>query len=307
MPNAILTTIAISASSLLFVTAVSSETLPSVVNSTDVISSTDVNLFVSPNIPDALELAGEVVPIHGFGVRERLDKELIVNTYRHSSTILYLKKSSRWFPVIEEILKEEGVPNDFKYLAVIESGLSQVVSPAGASGFWQFMKKTAPEYGLEVSPSVDERYDVAKSTRAACQYLKESYTHFGSWSLAAASYNMGQYGVEKRLDEQSVDNYWDLHLNKETGRYVYRMLAIKEVMSSPVKYGFHISPENMYFPHEVRELEVSENISNLNDFALENGSNLKELKALNPWLRKGYLTVKPGKTYFISLPKIVTE
>ena len=307
MPNAILTTIAISASSLLFVTAVSSETLPSVVNSTDVISSTDVNLFVSPNIPDALELAGEVVPIHGFGVRESLDKELIVNTYRHSSTILYLKKSSRWFPVIEEILNEEGVPNDFKYLAVIESGLSQVVSPAGASGFWQFMKKTAPEYGLEVSASVDERYDVEKSTRAACQYLKKSHTRFGNWSLAAAAYNMGKYGVEKRLDEQSVDNYWDLHLNSETGRYVYRMLAIKEVMSSPVKYGFHISPENMYLPHEVREFEVSENISNLNDFALENGSNLKELKALNPWLRKGYLTVKPGKTYVISLPKIVTE
>ena len=301
MSNAILSTIALSASSLLFVTSVSSESLTSVVNATD------VNVFVSPNIPDALELAGEIVPIHGFGVRESLDKELIVNTYRHSSTILYLKKSSRWFPVIEEILKEEGVPNDFKYLAVIESGLSQVVSPAGASGFWQFMKKTAPEYGLEVSTSVDERYDVEKSTRAACQYLKESHTHFGSWSLAAASYNMGQYGVEKRLDEQSVDNYWDLHLNSETGRYVYRMLAIKEVMSSPVKYGFHISPANMYLPHEVREFEVSENISNLNDFALENGSNLKELKALNPWLRKGYLTVKPGKTYVISLPKIVTE
>ena len=301
MPNAILSTIALSASSLLFVTSVSSESLTSIVNATD------VNVFVSPNIPDALELAGEVVPIHGFGVRESLDKELIVNTYRHSSTIMYLKKSSRWFPVIEEILEEEGVPNDFKYLAVIESGLSQVVSPAGASGFWQFMKKTAPEYGLEVSASVDERYDVEKSTRAACQYLKESYTRFGSWSLAAASYNMGQYGVEKRLEEQSVDNYWALHLNSETGRYVYRMLAIKEVMSSPVKYGFHISPENLYLPHEVRELEVSANISNLNDFALENGSNLKELKALNPWLRKGYLTVKPGKTYFISLPKIVTE
>ena len=264
-------------------------------------------MFVSPNIPDALELAGEIVPMNGFGVRESLDKELIVNTYRHSSTIMYLKKSSRWFPVIEEILKEEGVPNDFKYLAVIESGLCQVVSPAGASGFWQFMKNTAPEYGLEVSASVDERYDVEKSTRAACQYLKESYTRFGSWALAAAAYNMGQYGVEKCLDEQSVDNYWDLHLNSETGRYVYRMLAIKEVMSSPVKYGFHISPENLYLPYEVREIEVSENISNLNDFALKNGSNLKELKALNPWLRNGYLTVKPGKTYFISLPKIVTE
>jgi len=301
MPNTILSTIAIAASSVLFVTSVSSETLPSVVQTTE------VSVFVSPTIPDALELAGERVPIDGFGVRESLDKELIVNTYRHSSTILYLKKSARWFPVIEEILKEEGVPNDFKYLAVIESGLSQVVSPAGASGFWQFMKKTAPEYGLEVSASVDERYDVEKSTRAACQYLKESYIRFGSWSLAAASYNMGQHGVEKCLDEQSVDNYWDLHLNSETGRYVYRMLAIKEVMSSPVTYGFHISSDGLYLPHDVREIEVSENISNLNDFALKNGSNLKEIKALNPWLRKGYLTVKPGKTYVISLPKIVTE
>ena len=175
MQKAILTTIALCALSLLLVTSVSSETLPSVVQTSD------DSVFVSPDIPEALELAGEVVPMNGFGVRESLDRELIVNTYRHSSTILYLKKSTRWFPVIEEILKEEGVPNDFKYLAVIESGLSQVVSPAGASGFWQFMKKTAPEYGLEVSASVDERYDVAKSTRAACQYLKESLYTF--WKL----------------------------------------------------------------------------------------------------------------------------
>ena len=300
MPNPILTLV-LSASSLLLVTSVSSETLPFT------IPTPVESVFVSPNVPDALDLAGEIVPINGFGVKESLDKELIVNTYRHSSTIMYLKRASRWFPIIEEILEEEGVPNDFKYLAVIESGLSQVVSPAGASGFWQFMKKTAPEYGLEVSHTVDERYDVEKSTRAACEYLKESYIRFGSWSLAAASYNMGQYGVEKRLEEQRVDNYWDLHLNTETGRYVYRMLAIKEVMNSPEKYGFNIPFANLYSPHEVREITVSADISNLNDFALENGSNLKELKALNPWLRKGYLAVKPGKTYRISLPKIVTE
>ena len=300
MPNPILTLV-LSASSLLLVTSVSSETLPFT------IPTPVESVYVSPNVPDVLDLAGEIVPINGFGVKESLDKELIVNTYRHSSTIMYLKRASRWFPIIEDILKEEGVPNDFKYLAVIESGLSQVSSPAGASGFWQFMKKTAPEYGLEVSHTVDERYDVEKSTRAACEYLKESYIRFGSWSLAAASYNMGQYGVEKRLEEQRVDNYWDLHLNTETGRYVYRMLAIKEVMNSPEKYGFIIPYDNLYSPHEVREIKVSADISNLNDFALANGSNLKELKALNPWLRKGYLAVKPGKTYLISLPKIVTE
>jgi membrane-bound lytic murein transglycosylase D len=301
MPNAILSTIALSASSIFLVASVSSEEIPSV------IPTTNTSVVVSPIIPDEIELAGEIVPIDGFGVRENLDKELIVNTYRHSSTILYLKRSARWFPLIEEILEEEGVPNDFKYLAVIESGLSQVVSPAGASGFWQFMKKTAPEYGLEVSHSVDERYDVEKSTRAACTYLKESYIRFGSWALAAASYNMGQSGVEKRLEEQRVDNYWDLHLNSETGRYVYRLLAIKEVMNSPEKYGFHISSENLYSPHEVRDIAVSADISNISDFALENGSNLREVKALNPWLRKSYLTVKPGKVYSISLPKIVTE
>lgn len=301
MPNAILSTIALSASSIFLVASVSSEEIPSV------IPTTNTSVVVSPIIPDEIELAGEIVPIDGFGVRENLDKELIVNTYRHSSTILYLKRSARWFPLIEEILEEEGVPNDFKYLAVIESGLSQVVSPAGASGFWQFMKKTAPEYGLEVSHSVDERYDVEKSTRAACTYLKESYIRFGSWALAAASYNMGQSGVEKRLEEQRVDNYWDLHLNSETGRYVYRLLAIKEVMNSPEKYGFYISSENLYFPHEVREIAVSADISNISDFALENGSNLREVKALNPWLRKSYLTVKPGKVYSISLPKIVIE
>lgn len=301
MPNAILTTIAISASSLLLVASISSKKIPSA------IPTTNTSVVVSPKIPDVIELAGEAVPIDVFGVRENFDKELIVNTFRHSSTIMYLKRSTRWFPIIEEILEEEGVPNDFKYLAVIESGLSQVVSPAGASGFWQFMKKTAPEYGLEVSQSVDERYDVEKSTRAACTYLKESYLRFGSWALAAASYNMGQSGVEKRLEEQRVDNYWDLHLNSETGRYVYRLLAIKEVMNSPEKYGFYISLDNLYYPHEVREITVSADISNLNDFALENGSNLREVKALNPWLRKDYLTVKPGKVYSISLPKIVME
>ena len=197
-------------------------------------------VVVAPAIPSHMTLAGEEVPLNDFGVREALDRELIVNTYRHSGTILYMKRASRWFPVIKPILAEEGVPEDFKYLAVIESGLSQVVSPAGASGFWQFLKKTGPEYGLEVSSTVDERYHVEKATRAACLYLKEAYEKFGSWSLAAASYNMGMSGVTKRLKEQGVDNYWDLHLNSETARYVYRILAVKKVLESPASFGFKL-------------------------------------------------------------------
>jgi hypothetical protein len=249
-----------------------------------------------------MSLAGEEVPMGDFGVREALDRELIINTYRHSSTILYLKRASRWFPVMEEILAEEGVPDDFKYLCVIESGMSQAVSPAGASGFWQFMKKTAPEYGLEVSTTVDERYHVEKATRAACQYLKESYELFGSWSLAAASYNMGRAGVTKRLKEQGVEEYWDLHLNEETARYVYRMLAVKKVLSSPESFGFKLRESDLYKPYAYRVITIEESIADLSAFALENGSNLHELKSLNPWLRKKNIDVGPGQVYEVYLP-----
>ncbi len=265
------------------------------------------SIVVAPVIPTSMSLAGEQVPMEDFMVKEAVDRELIVNTYRHSSTILYLKKQARWFPVIEPILKEEGVPEDFKYLCVIESGMSQVVSPAGASGFWQFMKKTAPEYGLEVSSTVDERYHVEKSTRAACMYLKEAYEKFGSWSLAAASYNMGMAGVTQRLEEQGVEDYWDLHLNSETARYVYRMLAVKEVLSHPEKFGFRLAPKDLYRPYDVRVVKVDSSIESLSAFALENGSNYHELKVLNPWLRKGNLYVSEGKLYDVYLPNTVVE
>ena len=265
------------------------------------------SIVVTPVIPTSMSLAGEQVPMEDFMVKEAVDRELIVNTYRHSSTILYLKKQARWFPVIEPILKEEGVPEDFKYLCVIESGMSQVVSPAGASGFWQFMKKTAPEYGLEVSSTVDERYHVEKSTRAACMYLKEAYEKFGSWSLAAASYNMGMAGVTKRLEEQGVEDYWDLHLNSETARYVYRMLAVKEVLSHPEKFGFRLAPKDLYEPYDVRVVKVDSSIESLSAFALENGSNYHELKVLNPWLTKKNLYVPEGKSYDVYLPNTVVE
>ena len=264
-------------------------------------------VVVAPAIPSQMILAGEVVPLNDFGVREALDRELIVNTYRHSGTILYMKRASRWFPVIEPILAEEGVPDDFKYLAVIESGLSQAVSPAGASGFWQFLKKTGPEYGLEVSPTVDERYHVEKATRAACLYLQEAYDKFGSWSLAAASYNMGMSGVTNRLEEQGVDNYWDLHLNSETARYVYRILAVKKVLESPASFGFMLRESDLYMPYRYRVVEVKESVEDLSAFALENGSNLHELKSLNPWLRKSNLLVDEGQIYQIYFPNTEME
>ena len=301
MPNSLIPAILISASSVLFITAISPDTDSTRVNK--ILPST----VVSPLIPESLFLAGEQVPIESFSVREKLDRELIINTYGHSSSILYLKRASRWFPLIEPILEEHGIPNDFKYLAVIESGLTQAVSPAGASGFWQFMKKTAPEYELEVTSTVDERYHVEKSTHAACQYLLESYEKFGNWGLAAASYNMGMTGVEHRLEAQGVDSYWELHLNSETGRYVYRLLAVKEVLSHPETYGFQLTENDLYLPHEVRKVAITASIENLSEFALKNGSNYRELKELNPWLIKDSFVASPGKTYTVYFPKTVTE
>ncbi|MDA0728690.1 MAG: lytic transglycosylase domain-containing protein [Bacteroidetes bacterium] len=257
---------------------------------------------IAPAVPGELTLFGEPVPMHDFGVREALDMELVVNTYRHSSTILYLKRASRWFPVIEPILAEEGVPEDFKYLAVIESGLSQAVSSAGATGFWQFMKGTAPEFGLEVSGTVDERYHVEKSTRAACAYLKKAQARFGSWVLAAASYNMGQAGVENALDDQHVQTYWDLHLNSETARYVYRLLALREVMETPERYGFHLSSKDVYSPLVYDKVDVTTSVTDLSTFALDHHTTLRELKAFNPWMRKDYLEVPTGKRYEVRIP-----
>ena len=257
---------------------------------------------VAPFVPTDLTLFEEPVPMEAFGVREALDQELIVNTYRHSSTILYLKRASRWFPVIEPILREEGVPEDFKYLAVIESGLSQAVSPAGAAGFWQFMKGTAPEFGLEVSTTVDERYHVEKATHAACSYLKQANERFGSWVLAAASYNMGQAGVDNALKEQQVATYWDLHLNAETARYVYRLLALREVMETPEVFGFQLSRSDVYEPLRHSTVLVSSDIDDLAAFARDHGTTLRELKAFNPWLRKDRLDVGPAQTYEVRIP-----
>jgi len=256
----------------------------------------------APQLPNEEDLAGEVVPLDAFGVREQLDRELIVNTYHHSSTMLYFKRAARWFPVIEPILRENGLPEDLKYLAIIESGLAQVVSPAGAAGFWQFMKGTAPQYGLKVTRDVDERYHVEKATHAACAYLLESKDEFGTWALAAASYNMGKAGVRREMEEQGVETYWELHLNAETARYVYRLLAIKAIFEAPESFGFSIDEDALYEPYQTRTVWATSSIEDAAAFALREGANLKTLKTLNPWLRSNRLTIASGDSVAIAFP-----
>ena len=255
-----------------------------------------------PTRSPVTDFAGEKVPYSDFEVRERVDREILGNTFSHSRTMLIMKRAGRWFPVIEPILKANGVPDDIKYVAVIESDLGNVVSPAGASGFWQFMKTTAPEFGLEVSEEVDERYHVEKATEAACQYFKRAYAKYGSWTLAAASYNMGMAGVSKRLDEQKQSSYYDLDLNSETTRYVARILAVKSLFANPKAYGFNITNADLYPPVPTVTLTVSGPIADLGTFAAENGTNLKMLRELNPWLRKSALTNAKAKTYQVKIP-----
>jgi hypothetical protein len=256
----------------------------------------------SLTLPNELSFCDEKVPLERLDVRERLDRELLVNTYWQSNTLLAHKRASRWFPMIEAILAEEGVPDDLKYIAVIESGLTNVVSPAGAAGYWQFMKETAIRHGLEVNAEVDERYHVEKSTRAACRYLKNGFDKYGSWALSAASYNLGQGGVDKQLGRQKRDNYFDLLLNEETARYVYRIIAMKEIIRDPERYGFHIRKKDLYAPYRTRTEEVNGPVADLADHAIALGTDYKTLKLLNPWLRDNHLTNREGRTYRMLLP-----
>ncbi|MCB0771413.1 MAG: transglycosylase SLT domain-containing protein [Flavobacteriales bacterium] len=256
----------------------------------------------SLTLPNELTFCGERVPLERLDVRERLDRELLVNTYWQSNTLLAHKRAARWFPMIERIMREEGVPDDLKYIAVIESGLTNVVSPAGATGYWQFMKETAGQYGLEVNGEIDERYNVEKSTRAACEYLKRAHAHYGKWALAAASYNLGQGGVDKQLGRQKQDNYFDLLLNDETARYVYRILAMKEIIGDPERYGFHVREKDLYAPYRTRTEVIDGPVSDLADFAIAQNTDYKTLKLLNPWLRDNKLTNREGRAYEVLLP-----
>jgi len=253
------------------------------------------------HIPDTLSLVDESVPITQKDVKERIDRELLVNTYWQSNALLLIKRQHKYFPIIEPILAQNGIPDDFKYLAVAESGLQNISSPAGAKGFWQIMKNTAKEYGLEVNKDIDERYNLEKATNAACQYLNKAKTKFGSWTLAAASYNAGMNKINQQLDKQKVDNYYDLFLNEETSRYIPRIIVIKHILSQPKKFGFVYNQKDLYENYKYAEIMIDSTITDLAVFAKNLGTNYKELKLLNPWLRSNTLPNKSGKTYFLKL------
>lgn len=258
--------------------------------------------IVTPKIPKQMNFCGEDVPINNFEVYERLEREFIVNTYWHSLTILTIKRANRWFPIIEPILKENNIPDDFKYLCVTESTLLNLTSPKKAVGFWQFVKSAAKDFGLEVNKEIDERYNVEKSTIAACKYLQKAYDKYGSWTMAAASYNFGMNGIDEQLKRQQTNNYYNLVLGEETSRYVFRILATKEMMNNPSNYGFDIAPEELYKKFETYEVTVDSSIGHWAEFAKSYGYNYKILKLYNPWLRESYLTNKKRKTYKIKLP-----
>jgi hypothetical protein len=253
-------------------------------------------------LPASIEFSEEIVPLDQPDIRERLDKELLVNTYWQSNMMLLLKRANKYFPIIEKILQEEGVPDDFKYLAVIESALENVRSPKGAKGFWQIMPGTAREYGLEVNSNVDERYHIEKSTRVACAYLKKAKKRLGSWTLAAASYNRGMYGTDRLLEKQITDNYYDLLLNNETSRYVFRILAVKEIMSNPQRYGFIYDEEDLYHPIPIKKIGLDTAITNIAKFAKAQSVNYKIIKIHNPWLIQNHLNNKSRKYYEIEIP-----
>ena len=253
-------------------------------------------------LPKTMTFCDEEVPLDLFYVRERLEREILANSYLHSSTLLILKRSSRWFPVMEPLMEKYNLPEDFKYLCMIESSLTNAVSPSKAVGFWQFLEGTGKEYNLEINKEVDMRYNVEKETVAACKYLKASYKKFGSWTLAAAAFNCGNGRINKTKEEQRVDSYYDMELPEETQRYVFRILSLKLITENPEKYGFQISDEGWYQPYETKTVTVTQSIPSLVDFAYEQGTNLKMLRYFNPWLRGNSLTISAGNSYEIKIP-----
>ncbi len=254
-------------------------------------------------IPENLSFCGEKVALNKTDIRERIDRELLVNTYWQSNALLWFKRTYKYFPIIEPILKEKGVPDDFKYLAVIESDLRNVTSSAGAKGMWQMLKGAGRENGLEINDNVDERYHLEKATRAACDYLIKAKERLGSWTLAAAAYHSGNYGIEKRLKEQMVDSYYDVLAGENTERYIPRIVAAKEILSHPQKYGFEFDKDDLYQIGPTYSVKVDTAITNIANFAKKYDTNYKELKMYNPWLRENKLNNKSGKLYEIQIPE----
>lgn len=257
---------------------------------------------IAPDMPHSVEFAGETVVFDRYDLRERIDRELISFCYMHSTTLLVMKRANRYLPEVEKILKEEGIPDDFKYLMIIESNVNPLsLSGAGAAGLWQFMESTAREYGLEVTSSVDERYHTEKATRAACRYIRSAYNNTGSWFAAAASYNAGQGRIATQLQKQYTDNALDLYLTSETSRYVFRIMAAKIILNDPAAYGFVVRDDQLYPPFEYSVVTVNTAIADLPAWAKEHGVTYKQLRDANPWLRKHELINKPGKRYEIRI------
>ena len=248
---------------------------------------TQTNTHIIPTQPQSISFAGEVVPLDKHYVLERLDRELLVNNFWHSNSILVLKRAPKYFPIIEPILQENGIPDDFKYLAVIESGLTNVTSPAGAEGFWQFMPQTARDYGLEVNGDIDERLNLIKSTESAAAYLMDAYAEFGNWTLAAAAYNAGVQRIKTSLEKQQTNSYYDLFLNEETSRYMYRMLATKLIFESPESYGFVIPKAQTYQFPKTKLVKVSTSPIDWVAFGKSQNMSYADLREMNPWI-KGY-------------------
>lgn len=262
----------------------------------------DYNVYAL-EIPKTLDFSGEELPVYTPDIRERMDRELLVNTYWQSNGLLLFKRSHRYFPVIEPILKSYGIPDDFKYLALIESGLQNVTSPAGAKGFWQIMEATGKEYGLEINSNVDERYHLEMSTHVACKYLLKAKEKFGNWTLAAAAYNAGVRGISNQLERQQVKNYYDLLLGEETGRYIFRVVALKEIINHPHKYGFNFTASDLYAPIPTSTIQLDTAVTDFVQFANKLGLNYKQLKIHNPWLREGFLNNKSRKLYTLEIPE----
>lgn len=283
----------------IFTLLVSADVHPSVaINSEE-----NMPLAVSRAIPENVTFAGELIPLQNFDTRESLDRELNATAYRHGSTILTIKRTGRYFPEIEKILRENGIPDDFKYLACAESDLSNAISPAGATGIWQIMEATGKEAGMTINKEVDDRYNLEKSTRFACSYFIKAYEKYGSWTMAAASYNNGFGGLSEQVGIQKESNYYDLLLNDETARYIFRIVSLKLVISNPMEYGFSISPEERYLPIAYKEVKVDTTVASFEQFARQFDTNYKILKFLNPWLRKPFLTNTVGREYIIRVPE----
>ena len=253
-------------------------------------------------LPDDVTFAGEKMPLDNFDTRESLEREILTSAYRHSSTILIIMRAHRYLPLIEKVLKKNNIPDDFKYLVAAESEYSNMVSPAGATGFWQIMPETGREEGMEINTIVDERYDVEMSTQFACDYFLKSYEKYGNWTLAAASYNGGRSAIDEQIDIQNQNNYYDLLLSEETARYIFRAVAYKLVITNPEMYGFRIAEKELFPELKFYDVKVDTAVTDFSVFAEKFGTNYKMLKFLNPWLRKPFLVPKPGKEYLIKIP-----